>query len=641
MRKFYILLCCFSLATISLFSQSTINQQWLYTYINADSIQDVSIEIDAHHCVFVLGTSDKEGKQADIVLLRFSKDGTLLWSADYDNPSQGSDYAIDLIVDDNCNSYILSHSDSSSQYYSILLKFDSSGTKLWETAYHFQGSYATLGTKMVMDINENLIVTGNFQDPVTYIHTAFAAKYNKQGNLIWESSFDPNGLGSSARTLTTDFLGNIYLAGWFLNDQSNYDYNIMIIKIDSNSNQQWIQSYSGTGDYQEEGSAVSLDTFGNIYIGGFIANMGTNADWVLLKYSSSGNLIWAKTINGSINDYDYLSDILVHNNFIYASGSLSNDYQYNSGALFCYDLNGNLLWKKERDFYYGGKLATGKNGEIYQLNGYRFSTPDYNITAYDNLGNILWEQIYNGPMNSKDQPTSLSVDGDNNVYVTGYSVAAMSGTSSIVGIVTIKYGPQLPCNLTANAGPDTTICPGQSNTLNAIATGGTTPYTYQWNTGETEQSITVVTEGIFSVTIADNNGCQHFDSVIVNSQPPQSNISITASGTNTFCQGDQAILTADSGYSYYLWSNGGNNQSILADVSGIYGITATKANGCQDTSSFNLSLSITPPLASPFIHEQWTAEFGGQPLKFKTFTETDDYGNVYVGGYYKTARNIV
>ena len=38
-------------------------------------------------------------------------------------------------------------------------------------------------------------------------------------------------------------------------------------------------------------------------------------------------------------------------------------------------------------------------------------------------------------------------------------------------------------------------------------TGGTTPYTYLWSTGETTKDITVTTEGDYSVTVADANGC--------------------------------------------------------------------------------------------------------------------------------------
>ena len=50
----------------------------------------------------------------------------------------------------------------------------------------------------------------------------------------------------------------------------------------------------------------------------------------------------------------------------------------------------------------------------------------------------------------------------------------------------------------------------------ASATGGTTPYTYAWNTGDTEVSITGLATGTYSVTITDANGCTDTESVTIN-----------------------------------------------------------------------------------------------------------------------------
>jgi hypothetical protein len=55
-----------------------------------------------------------------------------------------------------------------------------------------------------------------------------------------------------------------------------------------------------------------------------------------------------------------------------------------------------------------------------------------------------------------------------------------------------------------------------SLSVSATANGGTVPYSYQWNTGATTQSIDVSAEGTYSVTITDAKGCQTTSSIVIN-----------------------------------------------------------------------------------------------------------------------------
>ncbi|MCZ6655324.1 MAG: hypothetical protein O7D91_20140 [Planctomycetota bacterium] len=65
-------------------------------------------------------------------------------------------------------------------------------------------------------------------------------------------------------------------------------------------------------------------------------------------------------------------------------------------------------------------------------------------------------------------------------------------------------------DVTVNEEPTCTVepalvCAGEE--MCAVPNGGTAPYTFQWSSGEVTQCITPATEGFFTVTVTDFNGC--------------------------------------------------------------------------------------------------------------------------------------
>ncbi len=61
-------------------------------------------------------------------------------------------------------------------------------------------------------------------------------------------------------------------------------------------------------------------------------------------------------------------------------------------------------------------------------------------------------------------------------------------------------------------------------------------------------------------------------------------LAVTRKGNLTFCEGDSVVLTAQSGYSSYLWTNGATTQSIVVKTSGAYSASAITSNGCPAVS---------------------------------------------------------
>ena len=103
---------------------------------------------------------------------------------------------------------------------------------------------------------------------------------------------------------------------------------------------------------------------------------------------------------------------------------------------------------------------------------------------------------------------------------------------------------------------------GSDGTVMANVSGGTAPYTYLWDNGQTTDSVYNLSAGDYNVTITDYNGCSSTSTATI-TEP----IILTSSITSTndvSCNGGSngsAVVSASGGtapYSY-LWDNGQSN----------------------------------------------------------------------------------
>lgn len=149
----------------------------------------------------------------------------------------------------------------------------------------------------------------------------------------------------------------------------------------------------------------------------------------------------------------------------------------------------------------------------------------------------------------------------------------------------------------------TTLCAGQSLDLTADA-----GVSYEWSTGETSQTISVDTEGTYSVLVDDGSGCFGNASLFISaSTEPQPVVSLDDDAT--FCQGGSVMLTAPASDSY-LWSNNETTQSIEVSTSGQYYVSVPGDCGLLQSEDIEITVMPAPgqPTANDVIIAPGTAE---------------------------------
>ena len=130
-----------------------------------------------------------------------------------------------------------------------------------------------------------------------------------------------------------------------------------------------------------------------------------------------------------------------------------------------------------------------------------------------------------------------------------------------------------------------------NNTGSATVTavGNATPFTYLWTPGgQTNATASGLSEGSYTVTVTDNNGCSFTASVTITG--PASALTATISSANASCSSTNngsVTLTVSGGTPQYTysWSNSSTTQNLSNLLPGTYSVTVTDSGGCSLTES--------------------------------------------------------
>lgn len=251
----------------------------------------------------------------------------------------------------------------------------------------------------------------------------------------------------------------------------------------------------------------------------------------------------------------------------------------------------------------------GQNGSTISVPGP--GTYCVTMTDQDLCGAVECITVDYTPLNLNVTVNNITCPGDNDgqvtanplggtppfsyLWSTGATTASIGGLPS--GIYTVTVTDSEGCEATgtgtvtepplliANATSQNPVCIDDNDGSASVSvSGGTQPYTYLWSTGATTVSIMGLAPGGYSVTVTDANGCTAIDNVVIT---PLSNLNVSLQSNNESCpdQNDGTVTAFPIGGVQpitYSWSTGANTQSISGLAPGIYAVTVTDAQGCQD-----------------------------------------------------------
>jgi uncharacterized delta-60 repeat protein len=284
------------------------NQLWAARYdanVNHFKYTDdeaTAIAVDANGNVYVTGWSynDSPYRDEDYVTIKYDANGNQLWLGRWTS-NNGTDIARALAVDSAGNVYVTGFSttaDLSTIDYTTI-KYNSSGSQQWAVQYNGPGNGFDDAKALAVDTSGNVYVTGASYGGAASGNDYATLMYNSSGVQQWVSRYTFSGAGSDAATaIALETSGNVIVTGTSAGSGSGNDF--ATVKYNTSGVQQWATRYNGAGNGNDSAKALSLDAFGNIYVAGSATGSASGTDYATVKYrSSSGVQVWAATHSSS------------------------------------------------------------------------------------------------------------------------------------------------------------------------------------------------------------------------------------------------------------------------------------------------------------------------------------------------------
>ena len=287
---------------------ATMTQAW--TAIPQDAYATAAkVAVDPQGDVIVAGTQGPmafHGAGSDLLLLKFSPTGALLWTATYDGAAHRMDYVKDLALDADGNAIVVGASagGKTGRDY-ITLKVNADGSRAWARRYAGPSDFDE-ARSVAVDPSGNVYVTGESRVParkpgVSGPPRVVTISYSKTGARRWIIFGGRNSYSAGAAVTYSGAQGaeGVMLTGWRYSGKPATGHTFFA-KYALDGHLLWSRTPAGGTRWDEWPEAAALDATGAPIAAGIRQQPGMAA-W-LIGTSATGGDVWHSAFTSSFSN---------------------------------------------------------------------------------------------------------------------------------------------------------------------------------------------------------------------------------------------------------------------------------------------------------------------------------------------------
>lgn len=343
----------------------------------------------------------------EIVTLKYSRGGALLWERRYDSPGHGGfdDVATDVLVRPDDSIVVLGQGQMiAGDQDMVLLCYDALGNELWK--HHWSNWWNDGATALALAPDGSLYTLGSsaYGGNVTDI---VLVKYSSAGDLLWTRNWHGGGGTDYGVGLGVDPSGNVTIGGNAIPPGGGTSYDWVALEYDSAGNLLW-STRRGPGTCW----SFHLDVYGDaVLTGGAAGGLAT------MKFDGAGTWQWTQSVTGSAPGKAVTSD---------AAGNL---FVAGGGTVVSYLPDGTQRWTRSFVAPSGTTgdataLALDDLGRLVVSGSYFSPSGPKNqflLAAFGRAGRLLDLTEHGGPNDDSQAPGALAIGTSGTVYVAGSS----------------------------------------------------------------------------------------------------------------------------------------------------------------------------------------------------------------------------
>ncbi|MEI7729776.1 MAG: immunoglobulin domain-containing protein, partial [Verrucomicrobiota bacterium] len=510
----------------------------------------------------------------------------------------------------------------------FVVKYDANGNFRWQQrGTPSPSSQGLFGQCVAVDTNNAVFVVGVMGDGGNIggiqvssgnsgHENTFLTKLDSTGTAVWAKSLTSSG-DARGRNLALDHQGNIFVGGYFVNSTFGLTgagpSDGFVMKCDTNGNGIWAQQVGGPGT--DDISALAVDQFGNVLVGGDVDVGGTGGGFnfspsgrnaYLIKFDGNGKGLWSRLVTSSpVGQFGTVAlglggDIAAGGSFA-GTGTAGPFTLNNQGGL-----DGMVL------------VLTPAPASITPLANQDIMAGGNAILNVVVSGAGLWYQWYqNGMAVPNATNSTLAFNNAQPAQSGNYYVVATNyygSVTSLVGTLTVVIPPSItvqPLSLTNTLGSTANF---------GVTASGTMPFFYQWRFNGA--NLNGATSGTLTLSTIQGANAGNYDVVVTNAygsitstvatltllyppnvtMPPQSQTNLAGTSVSF------SVNVTGTAPIYYQWRFNGTNLSLATNSTltfnsiqganaGNYSVVVSNAYGSTTSAVAGLTVLLPPTLS--------------------------------------------